>query len=166
MPSQGEAVFTLTPGRVFFFARQPRVSQPVHPAGRGSGGMTGELQQGDNAHVLASSTLEIMMAEISSLKLALAQRGTIAPEVRYYREAWGWGKCACVHGIADGMEKDSVGTPHGTVPWNTSATRGRTMEHGGYYTALTQRHVFLELLIIIICCENPHYHAAFRIYQP
>jgi len=65
MPSQGEAVFTLTPGRVFFFARQPRVSQPFHPAGRGAGGVTGELQEGDNARLLASSTLEIMMAEIS-----------------------------------------------------------------------------------------------------
>jgi len=120
-------------GFVGGFVGQPMVSQPVHPAGRGAGGVTGELQEGNNARILASSTLEIMMAEISSLKLALAQRGTIAPEVRYFREAWGWGKCACVHGIADGMEKDSVGTPHGTVPWNTSATRGRTMEHGGYY---------------------------------
>ena len=44
--------------------------------------MTGELQEGNNARILASSTLEIMMAEISSLKLVLAQRGTIAPEVR------------------------------------------------------------------------------------
>ena len=73
--------------------------------------MTGELQEGDNARLLPSSTLEIMMAEISSLKLALAQRGTIAPQVRFFREAGGWGKCACVHGIADGMEKDSVGNP-------------------------------------------------------
>jgi hypothetical protein len=52
-----------------------------------------------------------MMAEISSLKLALAQRGTIAPEVRFFREAGGWGKCGCVHGVADDMEKDSVGNP-------------------------------------------------------
>ena len=73
--------------------------------------MTGELQEGDNARLLASSTLENMMAEISSLKLALAQRGTIAPEVRMLREALGWGKTACVHEIADGMEMGSVGNP-------------------------------------------------------
>jgi hypothetical protein len=124
MPSQGEAAFTQTPGRVALLAGQPRVSQPVHPAGRGVGGVMGELQEGDNARILASSTLEIMMAEISSLKLALAQRGTIAPEVRFFREAWGWGKCACVHGIADGMEMNSVGNPHLSRPFLGSAGWG------------------------------------------
>ena len=54
------------------------------------------------------------MAEISSLKLALAQRGTIAPEVRLFRAAMrcsAWGKSACVHGIVDGMKMGSVGNP-------------------------------------------------------
>ena len=96
MPSQREAAFILTPGRVDLLARQPRVSQPFHPVGRGAGGVTGELQVGDNARLLASSTLENMMAEISSLKLALAQRGTIAPEVRMLCEALGLGEnCVC-----------------------------------------------------------------------
>jgi hypothetical protein len=71
--------------------------------------VTGELQEGDNARLLASSTLEIIMAEISSLKLALAQRSTIAPEVQFFREAWVWEKCACVHGIADGMVGEGLG---------------------------------------------------------
>ena len=89
MPSQGEAAFILTPGRVDLLARQPRVSQPVHATGRRAGGVTGESQVGDIARLLASSTLESVMAEISSLKLALAQRGTIAPELRYLSRPWG-----------------------------------------------------------------------------
>ena len=53
MPSQGEAAFGQTPG-IALLTRQPRVSQPVHPAGRGAGGVTGELQEGDDARILAS----------------------------------------------------------------------------------------------------------------
>ena len=69
----------------------------------------GELQEGDNARILASSTLEIMMARVSSLKLALAQRGTIAPELLFCKQTMGWEKRACLHGLVDGMEKDTVG---------------------------------------------------------
>jgi hypothetical protein len=92
MPSQGEAAFGQTPG-IALLARQPRMSQPVHPAGRGDGGVTGELQEGDNARIRASSTLEI---RVSSLKLALAQRGTIASEFYYFlNRPWG-GRNVCV----------------------------------------------------------------------
>lgn len=71
----------------------------------------GELREGDDARSLASPTLEILMAEISSLKNVVAQRGTSAPELRFFNQTGGWDKLACVHGIADGMKEDSVGNP-------------------------------------------------------
>jgi hypothetical protein len=55
----------------------------------------GELQEGDNARILASSTREILMARISSLKFALAQRGTIAPEVLFLCESDQRETCMC-----------------------------------------------------------------------
>ena len=109
MPAQGEADRAL--GRVAFLARQPSLSQSAQPAGRGAGGGMGELQEEDNARVLASSTREILMAGISSLEFALAQRGTSAPELLFFKQTMGWEKRACVHGLVDGMEKDSVGNP-------------------------------------------------------
>ena len=71
----------------------------------------GELHEGDNARILASPMLENLMAKISSLEIAVAQRGTSAPELRFLNQNRGWGKRACVHGFADGFKKDSVGNP-------------------------------------------------------
>ena len=47
-PVQGEAAYYHTPDRMALLARQPSVSQPAQPAGRGAGGWMGELQAGDN----------------------------------------------------------------------------------------------------------------------
>jgi hypothetical protein len=71
----------------------------------------GELQEGETARILASSMQEVLMASISSLKFALAQRGMIAPEVLFLCQTRGWGKLACVHRTTCGMKKDSVGNP-------------------------------------------------------
>ena len=69
------------------------------------------MQEGDNARSLASSTLEILRARVSSLRIAVAQRGTSAPELLFFKQTMGWEKRACVHGLVDGMQKDTVGNP-------------------------------------------------------
>ena len=66
------------PGPNGLLARQPSVSQPAQPTGRGAGGWMGELQEGDNPRSLASSTLEILRARV---KLA-EDRGSSARHVR------------------------------------------------------------------------------------
>ena len=79
MPSQGEAAFTQTPGRMALLARQPSVSQPVQPAGMGAGGWMGELQEGDNARSLASV---VYAGDLEGQGQLAEDRGSSARHVR------------------------------------------------------------------------------------
>jgi hypothetical protein len=71
----------------------------------------GELQEGDNARSLASSTLEILRARLSSLKIAEAQRGTSAPELLFLYRPWGGRNVRVFTGLSTGCKRNRSETP-------------------------------------------------------